>query len=77
MQLEEIVAQAEAAIANADNPQALDDVRVQYMGKKGQLTELLKGLGKLDPSERREAGQKINEAKQQVQISINTRNELL
>ncbi|ATZ74256.1 phenylalanine--tRNA ligase subunit alpha [Idiomarina sp. X4] len=77
MQLEEIVAQAEAAIANADNPQALDDVRVQYMGKKGQLTELLKGLGKLDPSERREAGQKINEAKQQVQASINTRKELL
>ena len=35
MQLEEIVAQAEAAIANADNRQALDDVRVQYMGKKG------------------------------------------
>ena len=77
MQLEEIVAQAEAAIANADNPQALDDVRVQYMGKKGQLTELLKGLGKLDPSERREAGQKINEAKQQVQTSINSRKELL
>lgn len=77
MQLEEIVAQAEAAIANADNPQALDEVRVQYMGKKGQLTELLKGLGKLDPSERREAGQKINEAKQQVQTSINSRKELL
>ncbi len=77
MQLEEIVAQAETAIANADNPQALDDVRVQYMGKKGQLTELLKGLGKLDPSERREAGQKINEAKQQVQTSINSRKELL
>jgi phenylalanyl-tRNA synthetase alpha chain len=77
MQLEEIVAQAETAIANADNPQALDDVRVQYMGKKGQLTELLKGLGKLDPSERREAGQKINEAKQQVQTSINARKELL
>ncbi|RUO43440.1 phenylalanine--tRNA ligase subunit alpha [Idiomarina aquatica] len=77
MQLQEIVAQAEAAIANADNPQALDDVRVQYMGKKGQLTELLKGLGKLDPSERREAGQQINEAKQQVQTSINARKELL
>lgn len=77
MQLQEIVAQAEAAIADADNPQALDDVRVQYMGKKGQLTELLKGLGKLDPSERREAGQQINDAKQQVQTRINARKELL
>lgn len=77
MQLQEIVEQAEAAIAAADSPQALDDVRVQYMGKKGQLTELLKGLGKLDPSERREAGQKINEAKQQVQTLINDRKEVL
>lgn len=77
MQLQEIVEQAEAAIANADSPQALDEVRVEYMGKKGKLTELLKGLGKLDPSERREAGQKINEAKQQVQASINARKELL
>ncbi|MGM0526512.1 MAG: phenylalanine--tRNA ligase subunit alpha [Pseudomonadota bacterium] len=77
MQLQEIVEQAEAAIAKADSPQALDEVRVEYMGKKGKLTELLKGLGKLDPSERREAGQKINEAKQQVQASINARKELL
>lgn len=77
MQLHEIVEQAEAAIAAAQSPQALDEVRVQYMGKKGELTELLKGLGKLDPSERREAGQKINEAKQQVQTSINARKELL
>ena len=77
MQLEQIVEQAESAIAAADSPTALDEVRVEYMGKKGQLTELLKGLGKLDPSERREAGQKINEAKQQVQTSINARKELL
>ncbi|MGM0905546.1 MAG: phenylalanine--tRNA ligase subunit alpha [Pseudomonadota bacterium] len=77
MQLEQIVEQAESAIAAANSPTALDEVRVEYMGKKGQLTELLKGLGKLDPSERREAGQKINEAKQQVQTSINARKELL
>ncbi|WP_404399311.1 phenylalanine--tRNA ligase subunit alpha [Idiomarina seosinensis] len=77
MQLEEIVNQAGQAIASADSPQRLDEVRVEYMGKKGKLTELLKGLGKLDASERREAGQKINQAKQQVQNSINARKELL
>ncbi|PYE34451.1 phenylalanyl-tRNA synthetase alpha subunit [Idiomarina fontislapidosi] len=77
MQLEQIVEQAQQAIAEADSPQALDEVRVEYMGKKGRLTELLKGLGQLDPSERREAGQKINQAKQQVQSDINARKEIL
>ncbi|MGM0481658.1 MAG: phenylalanine--tRNA ligase subunit alpha [Pseudomonadota bacterium] len=77
MQLQEIVNQAEQAIAAADTPQGLDEVRVEYMGKKGKLTELLKGLGQLEPSQRREAGQKINEAKQQVQTLINARKELL
>lgn len=77
MQLQEIVNQAEQAIAGADTPQGLDEVRVEYMGKKGKLTELLKGLGQLEPSQRREAGQKINEAKQQVQTLINARKELL
>ena len=70
MQLEQIVEQAQQAIAEADSPQALDEVRVEYMGKKGRLTELLKGLGQLEPSERRDAGQKINQAKQQVQAIL-------
>ena len=77
MQLEQIVEQAQQAIAEADSPQALDEVRVEYMGKKGRLTELLKGLGQLEPSERRDAGQKINQAKQQVQADINARKEIL
>ena len=77
MQLEQIVEQAQQAIAEADSPQALDEVRVEYMGKKGRLTELLKGLGQLEPSERRDAGQKINQAKQQVQADINARKEVL
>jgi phenylalanyl-tRNA synthetase alpha chain len=42
----------------------LDDVRVRYLGKKGLLTELLKGLGRLPAEERPAAGQVINEAKQ-------------
>ncbi|RUO81408.1 phenylalanine--tRNA ligase subunit alpha [Idiomarina tyrosinivorans] len=77
MELAEIVGQAQQAIAEVSSAAALDEVRVEYMGKKGRLTELLKGLGKLDPSERREAGQKINEAKQQVQTAINARKEVL
>lgn len=74
MALSDIVAAAEAAVAQATTPQELDAVRVEYMGKKGQLTEQLKSLGKLSPEERPAAGQAINEAKQRVQELINARN---
>ncbi|WP_417665114.1 phenylalanine--tRNA ligase subunit alpha [Pseudidiomarina sp.] len=74
MALSDIVAAAEAAVATATTPQELDAVRVDYMGKKGQLTEQLKSLGKLSPEERPAAGQAINDAKQRVQELINARN---
>ena len=74
MALSDIVAAAEAAVAQATTPQQLDAVRVEYMGKKGQLTEQLKSLGKLSAEERPAAGQAINEAKQRVQELINARN---
>jgi phenylalanyl-tRNA synthetase alpha chain len=71
--LESLVALALTAVAEAKDAQALDQVRVQYLGKKGELTALLKSLGKLSAEERPKAGAKINEAKQQVQVEINTR----
>ena len=56
---------------------ALDDSRVQYLGKKGELTELLKGLGKLSKEERPKMGEAINEAKVQIQKLIESRKEEL
>ena len=64
----ELVAQAEAAIAAAADLRGLDDLRVQYLGKKGSVTELLKNLGKLPPEQRRDAGQAVNAAKQALQV---------
>jgi phenylalanyl-tRNA synthetase alpha chain len=55
----------------------LDDVRVQYLGKKGLLTQQLKQLGGLPPEERPAAGQAINRIKQQVQQAIDARREQL
>jgi phenylalanyl-tRNA synthetase alpha chain len=57
-------------VAQAADEAALDQVRVQYLGKKGELTQQLKSLGKLSAEERPAAGAKINEAKQQVQDAI-------
>ncbi|MCL4130323.1 UNVERIFIED_CONTAM: hypothetical protein GTU68_029678, partial [Idotea baltica] len=75
--LDEIIANATAEIEQAGSLVALDEVRVQYLGKKGHLTLQLQGLGKLDPSERREAGQLINKAKQAVQTLLVERKDSL
>ena len=62
--------QAESKIEASVDEAALDLVRVEFLGKKGRLTDLLKGLGKLSAEERPAAGAEINKAKQQVQQAI-------
>lgn len=71
--LDDILSHAESAIKTAANLKLLDDVRVQYLGKKGQLTEYLKTLGKLSPEERPLAGQKINAVKEKIQSLLEVR----
>ena len=71
--LELLTSEAEKAVDQAADVASLDQVRVEYLGKKGLLTGLLKGLGKLSPEERPAAGARINEVKQQVQEKINLR----
>ncbi len=68
--LQNLVSAALANVKEAQNVQVLDQVRVDYLGKKGQITALLKTLGKLSNEERPQAGAKINEAKQQVEVAI-------
>ncbi|EPM7728727.1 phenylalanine--tRNA ligase subunit alpha [Vibrio vulnificus] len=75
--LQEIIANANAAIDAAQSLVALDEVRVQYLGKKGELTAQLQSLGKLPPEERREAGQEINKAKEVVQHALAARKDAL
>ncbi len=59
------------ALAQATDLAGLDRIRVQYLGKKGDLTQLLKSLGKLPAQDRRAAGQEINAAKAQLSDAIN------
>ena len=75
--LEALRDEALNAISEAGDLKTLEQLRVDYLGKKGHLTQLLKGLGKLDPEERPAAGQRINEAKERVQEAIGTRRERL
>ena len=71
--LEQLVQDGLAAVDSADSLQALDQIRVEYLGKKGVITQQAKTLGKLSAEERPAAGQKINEAKGQVEQAINAR----
>lgn len=71
--LQSLADEAKSAIADANDLASLDDVRVQYLGKKGEITALLKGLGKLSAEERPKAGAEINVVKQQLQELIEAR----
>jgi phenylalanyl-tRNA synthetase alpha chain len=75
--LSDIQTKALAAIEAADEVAILEQLRIDYLGKKGQLTELLKGLGKLDASERPKAGAEINKVKQALQKAIAERSNTL
>lgn len=68
--LKTLTDEALSLVDNASELSVLDQVRVDYLGKKGQITALLKTLGQLSNEERPAAGAKINEAKQQVQEAI-------
>ncbi len=70
---EKLQAQALSEIESATDLNHLDQIRVNYLGKKGQLTQLLKQLGKLPAEERPQAGQIINLAKVAVQEAIESR----
>lgn len=75
--LQKIVSEAIAAINAANDVAAIEQVRVQYFGKKGGFTDISKSLGSLLPEERPAAGVKINEARDAVQSALNARKEAL
>lgn len=75
--LEGLHSEALKLVNSAGDRRTLDDIRVRYLGKKGELTGLLKQLGQLPHEQRREAGQAVNQAKQALERSISQREEEL
>ncbi len=75
--LNALLADAERAVAGAADERALDDARVRYLGKKGEVTALLKSLGGLSADERPAAGARINDAKERLQAAIAHRRQAL
>ena len=75
--LEAIRAAAEQAAKAAIDEKQIEEIRVKYLGKKGELTALLKQMGALSPEERPKMGQLVNDAKQLVEKTIAERREKL
>jgi len=75
--LQQLTADAILKINAADNLEILDQIRVDYLGKKGELTSLLKTLGQLPAEQKKAAGQDINIAKRDVQQAIEQRRQAL
>lgn len=72
-----VLDQALAAIADAEDEAQLEQLRLNYLGRRGTLTAQLKALGSLPPEQRREAGRAINQTKQAVEAAIEARSEAL
>jgi phenylalanyl-tRNA synthetase alpha chain len=71
--MEELVRSAIAAIHAAQNSEDLEAIRVKILGRKGELAELSKDIGKLSPAERAERGKFINAAKQALESAYEGR----
>ena len=69
-QLAKIEREALEAITGAENPAALEELRVRYLGKKGELTAVLKQMGKLSAQDRPAMGALANEVRSVLEETI-------
>jgi phenylalanyl-tRNA synthetase alpha chain len=75
--LDNIVAEALAAFTGIQDADELERAKARYLGKSGTLTEALKQLGKLPQDARREAGGRINAAKERIESALSQRREAI
>ncbi len=76
-QLEAIKTQAKTELENAQNGAEIEALRVKYLGKKGELTAILKQMGGLSPEERPIMGQLVNQAKAELESLIAEKTEFM
>ncbi|WP_072622140.1 phenylalanine--tRNA ligase subunit alpha [Spirulina major] len=76
-QLQELQTEAASAIASVHDLAALEQERVAYLGKKGKLSQILRGMGKLSAEERPQIGAIANEVKTTIQTDLEARRDRL
>ncbi|MEI6805128.1 MAG: phenylalanine--tRNA ligase subunit alpha [Myxococcaceae bacterium] len=70
MQLKQLKEEAQACFTEVTKAEQLESLRLKYLGKKGQLSEILKQMGALEPEERKKVGQEANALKQEIETWI-------
>ena len=68
--IDAIRAAAKAAIEKTASENEIEELRVKYLGKKGELTAMLKQMGSLSPEERPSFGQRINAARKEAEEAL-------
>jgi phenylalanyl-tRNA synthetase alpha chain len=71
--IDELRSEAEGAIATADSTNALEELRVRYLGRKAELPNLLRGVAELPPDQRGTVGRAANQARQALESLIEQR----
>ena len=66
-QLNKILEEAKAQLNGVSTLAQADEIRVKVLGKKGKLTEILRGMGKLSPEERKATGQIANKVRAEIE----------
>jgi phenylalanyl-tRNA synthetase alpha chain len=75
--LDSLLADARHAFEGATTPAELENAKARFLGKSGRVTELLKGLGALSVDEKKTRGAQINQAKLQVESTLQARRQAL
>ena len=75
--LVEVLQEARSRIQNADSLGQLEELRIKYLGRKSEITSILKGLGTLPPEQRPGVGKLSNEVKEKIDRLLNGRNKEL
>jgi phenylalanyl-tRNA synthetase alpha chain len=70
MNITETLSKAALAAEAAEGKSDLEAIRVTYLGKKGEITSILKGMGQLPPEERAKTGKEVNEARAKIEAAI-------
>ena len=71
--IEQLRSEALSAVASGDSTAALEDVRVRYLGRSAELTEIKKSIGSLAPDERKEVGRSSNLASREIEAALDSR----
>lgn len=77
VQAEDILQRAEQAFAQAENSAALENIKAKFLGRNGEVTQMLRGMADLSPEEKRTRGAAVNQLKRDIEALLQARRDAL